>query len=425
MGHPIRRTQAAPWLKDSLWRGALAVPSLDLRFADNKSLMDSVSGQNLITFSRASSATYIDSTGTLQTASTDVPRFDHNPTTGESLGLLVEEQRTNLLLQSENLGTTWTLSEATVSLNTAIAPDGQTTADTVIPSNGALGVPRQDVLLSDSTIYTFSVFFKTAGLNSVNLQFFNKTNTFHGSKNLDLSTGALSGSEYIGATSVVAYGNGWYRLILANLGSGTGATSPNVRIVPSTTGNGTSGFYIWGAQLEAGSFPTSYIPTTTAAATRAADVATITGTAFSSWYRQDEGTVFAAVYLPQLGKAARIIAVDDGNFVNMLDITTTGLDTMGIEAVASGSYGGGIISSNSFANANPKIAATYSSGANESACLNGGTVASGNITLPSTSLTTMRLGWQSNFANFLNGTIRRLTYFPARLPDTTLQRLTQ
>ena len=74
-------------------------PSLDLQFANQLSLIDRISGQQLVTFTRASNGTYTDSAGVLQTAATDVPRFDHDPTTGESLGLLVEEQRTNLLLQ--------------------------------------------------------------------------------------------------------------------------------------------------------------------------------------------------------------------------------------------------------------------------------------------------------------------------------------
>jgi hypothetical protein len=77
-----------PWVKNELWRRARAVPSLDLRFADNKSLVDAVTGASLITFNRASSGTYTDSAGVIQTASNNVPRFDHNPTTGESLGLL-------------------------------------------------------------------------------------------------------------------------------------------------------------------------------------------------------------------------------------------------------------------------------------------------------------------------------------------------
>jgi hypothetical protein len=81
------------------------MPSLDLRFAETKSLNDFISSTNLITFTRASNATFVDSNGLIQTATTDVPRFDHNPATGESLGLLVEEQRVNLLLNSETLAT--------------------------------------------------------------------------------------------------------------------------------------------------------------------------------------------------------------------------------------------------------------------------------------------------------------------------------
>jgi len=89
----------------ALWAKAGAVPSLDLRFADDKSLIDAVTGQQLVTHTRVGSGTFTDSAGTLQTAATNVPRFDHNPTTGESLGLLVEEARTNLLLNSGTLST--------------------------------------------------------------------------------------------------------------------------------------------------------------------------------------------------------------------------------------------------------------------------------------------------------------------------------
>ena len=111
-GSAAFRTGAAPggalaprWSKDRLWRAARAVPSLDLNFADSKSLTDGVTGQNLVTFTRASSGTFVGSDGVLRTAANDVPRFDHNPTTGESLGLLVEEARTNLLLNSATLST--------------------------------------------------------------------------------------------------------------------------------------------------------------------------------------------------------------------------------------------------------------------------------------------------------------------------------
>ena len=95
----------APGTGEDLLYSQAGTPTLDLRFASSKNLNDYVSGQNLITFTRAGDATFFDANGTIQTAGADVARFDHNPATGESLGLLVEEARTNLLLNSETLAT--------------------------------------------------------------------------------------------------------------------------------------------------------------------------------------------------------------------------------------------------------------------------------------------------------------------------------
>ena len=90
---------------DALYRAAGGKPTLDQRFAKDKSLIDKISGSNLITFSRASSGTFVGSNGSIQTAGVDVPRFDHDPVTGESLGLLIEGERTNLFLNSGTLST--------------------------------------------------------------------------------------------------------------------------------------------------------------------------------------------------------------------------------------------------------------------------------------------------------------------------------
>ena len=107
--------------------------SLDLNFSQYKALTDSVSGTNLITFSRASTGTYVDSDGLIKTAVADAPRFDHDPVTGESLGLLIEEERTNLFTYSEEFDdATWLKSNATVTANDAVAPDGTSTADKLI-----------------------------------------------------------------------------------------------------------------------------------------------------------------------------------------------------------------------------------------------------------------------------------------------------
>ena len=104
-------------------------PSLDLQFATGKTLDDRVSGNNLITFSRADAttcATYVDSNGVIQTAAANVPRFDHDPATGESLGLLIEESRTNFLTNSEHLDTGWLYqgSMTAPTTTTVKTPDG-------------------------------------------------------------------------------------------------------------------------------------------------------------------------------------------------------------------------------------------------------------------------------------------------------------
>ncbi len=111
-------------------------PTLDLNFAGNKSLIDTVTGRNLITFSRSQSgkeATYVGSDGLIKYAGADEPRFDHDPTTGERLGLLIAESRTNLLTYSEELHR-WSPSNVTITPNAATTPNHSLTAASVIHS---------------------------------------------------------------------------------------------------------------------------------------------------------------------------------------------------------------------------------------------------------------------------------------------------
>jgi hypothetical protein len=214
------------------------VPFLDLRLADNKSLVDAVTGASLVTFTRASDGTVTDSAGVLQTAATDVPRFDHNPTTGESLGLLVEEQRSNLLLNSGTLST----QSVTV---TAVA-------------------------------HTLS---------------FTGTGTI-----------TLSGTSTAGPL----------------VGTGTGEVNRVSLTFTPTAGSLTltvSGT-VTNAQLEAGAFRTSYIPTTTAAVTRSADVASITGSAFSSWFNASTGVIYGEASNAQAGTS--LFGTDDGTASNRI-----------------------------------------------------------------------------------------------------------
>jgi len=234
---------------------------------------------------------YVPTTSVINSA----PRFDHNPTTGESLGLLPEEARTNLIVQSENLGTTWTTTGLLAfgsgsTLNATVAPDGQTTADLVTEntSTSEHRIETTSISWVANTAYTLTMFAKANG--RTRMDFFGVGGgNFTGGRNVsfNLSTGTVITTDGPIA-SIEARANGWYRIRMTLTTSATpSASSLFIRFLDNSnnfsyTGDGTSGIYLWGAQLEAGAFPTSYIPTTSATVTRAADVASITGSNFGT-----------------------------------------------------------------------------------------------------------------------------------------------
>ena len=421
---PPRRPLLMPaWSRNDLWRRAAAVPSLDLNFAAAKAL------DPRITFTRASSGTYVDSAGVLQTAANDVPRFDHNPTTGESLGLLVEEQRTNLLVQSENFGTTWATSGLLAfgsgsTLNALAAPDGQTTAD-LITENTSNSQHNVNQTSTTTGAKRFSVFAKQgSGARLLRLIDFNATDGAQAETYFNLSTGAVVS----GPGAIQALPNGWYRCSIQSTTTVTSTYYITLASNSSTfsyTGDGTSGIYLWGAQLEAGAFPTSYIPTTTAAATRSADVASITGTAFSSWYRQDEGTVFVSgVSAPNNTIAQVCVDISD----------TIGNERMFMRRTSAGSLGFAVVdgaATQADVGAGPVIPGGAPFATAASYRLNSINLAtSGQIGTEDTSATIPtpdRMFIAQNFASTqqVNGHIRRLTYWPTRLANTTIQAITQ
>ena len=425
------------WAKNELWRKARAVPRLDLRFADSKSLVDAYSGQSLVTFTRASSGTFVGSNGVLQTASTDVPRFDHNPTTGESLGLLVEEQRTNLIVQSEDLGTTWTTTGLLAfgsgsTLNATVAPDGATTADLVTENSSASEHRIETAAISwvANTTYTLTIFAKANG--RTRMDFFGVGGgNFTGGRNasFNLSTGEVIATDGVVA-SIEARANGWYRVRMTFTASAAPSASQLfIRFLDNSnnfsyTGDGTSGIYLWGAQLEAGAFPTSYIPTTTAAVTRSADVASITGTNFSSWYNQTEGTVFTEQLV--IGSRATdftLARIDSGSNANRIQLATGSNATLFNPFIITSSSSQGL----NIVSVSP-IGATklcFGFAANNSTAAANGTTSSTDttVTIP-TGVNRLLIGNASGSA-YVNGTIKRLCFWPQCLANATLQTITQ
>lgn len=224
----------------------------------------------------------------LLSAPANVARFDHNPVTGESLGLLIEEQRANLLLYS-NQKEAWASNSNTspASLNDqGVGVDGTVSA-WMLPFGATDFNQRNYTIPADSATYTWSVFVKALDQSAVVYFFVNGILGVQSSS----ATFTFATESFSGASNgtVTAVGNGWYRLTQRFTNNGAG-TLFIMRIDANANSNGKVLF--WGAQLEAGAFPTSYIKTEASQVTRSADAATMTGTNFSSWFSQAEGSFY-------------------------------------------------------------------------------------------------------------------------------------
>lgn len=237
---------------------------------------------------RAGVATFIGSNGFIQSASADTQRIDWS--TGVA-GLLVEESRTNLLKQSSDYsGIDWSKNRGNISVSDVLSPDGvnftQRMDCTTSSSLGMSIVSNQTITISSGATLSHSVFFNKGHDN------FALVVVYDGSSNgvrqwFNLNTGELASSNTFGSgwakadAKMQPLENGWYRCTLICTTTGISAAVvmyPSVSndLAFACTSAVTFG-YSWGAQLEAGAFPTSYIPTTTTAVTRNADVATMTG----------------------------------------------------------------------------------------------------------------------------------------------------
>ena len=403
------------WVKDFLWRRARAVPSLDLRFADNKSLTDAVTGQQLITFTRASTGTFTDSAGTLQTAATDVPRFDHNPTTGESLGLLVEEARTNLLQRSEefdNAGT-WGVLNATVTANTQLAPNGTTSAETLTDVNGVTSANVgcfQSTTLADSTTYAMSCYVKAGTKTTCRVGIRDKAgvNIF---ANFNVSTISTTVGNAVSSTIQDA-GNGWYRCTTI-CASATGATSPRGLVYMDTgsyTANGTGTIHVWGAQLEAGALPSSYIlnVNTPLGVTRSADVADLISQAIANNIR----TLYLEFRSPASGTRG-VVSLNDNTANERVNVLTSGTDPRLVVfdgGVEQANVNGGTVT----ANQRTRVAVRIN--ANDFAIsINGGAVVTDTSgTLPT--VDRLMLG-RTQAGEYLNSTLARIVGWDTARPD--------
>jgi hypothetical protein len=377
-----------------------------------------------ITFTRSTTGTYVNNAGVLTSAAINSPRFDYDPVTLALKGLLIEEQRTNLVLQSQDFATTWATSASlTIATNTTTAPDGTITADTVSATTTA-SYCFQDIIFSADGTKAYSIFLKSGTSGRSRIFIRDQTAGISrgdavitwtgGIPSVVMSLGSLQGIQ--------AYANGWYRLQVI-VDSVVAANSNQFRIFPDNIA-GTGSMIVWGAQIENAAFSTSYIPTTTAAVTRAADLASMTGTNFSSWYNQTEGTLYAEYVYSATGVANSCAYSLDNGTGNETVVNASAAPN--IDRVLSSA--GGVPQAN-FGNfsysAGQIIQRAVAIKLNDAATTaNGSTVATDtSYTMPSP--TQLVIGAAGYFTSSrLNGHIRRIVYYPTRLSNEELQALT-
>lgn len=371
-----------------------------------------------VTFARATSAsnpaTYVDANGYIVSASNNQARFDYDPVTLACKGLLIEESRTNLQLNSEDISG-WTVSNCLITSNQTAAPDGNTTADLITENSASAEhfAYGSDITIS-SIPYSKTFFLKSNGRNAqVRVA---GGNTFaYIIVNVDLAAGTVGNPAVYLASNVSATisssANGFYRVTV------TGTFDASVtRVYPAvyTTngsstnyqGNGVSGVYVWGQQFEAGAFATSYIPTTSAALTRNADVATMTGTGFSDWWVASQGGVTANFRPSTVSGTRPIIQYDDGtaNEIITLRGNTTNPE---LYIVDSGTPQAQIDAGTIAANTDYSLTGWWATNDCKAKLGTGAIVTDTTATIPT--VTQARIG--SDGTNYLNGTIASLNYY--------------
>jgi hypothetical protein len=325
-------------------------------------------------------------------------------------------------LQSEDLSsaTGWGTTGSSISTNATTAPTGAVTADKLVEDTSTgLHLVASTNAVTAGVAYTFTVFAKAAERTQFQISGMGLTGA--GFNIVVTLTGAGSVSGAPVGTAITLLNNGWYRVSVPF--TPTNTTPPVYSLYNGTTnsytGNGTSGLFLWGAQTEAGAFPTSYIPTTTTALTRAADVASVN--TLSPWFNSASGTIYAeavGVVPTSVSFVAQFNDLTTSNFIDGARYQTTLralLNTGGVNqsTLIPGTAAGAV----------NKTALAYA--ANDIAMSANGAAALTDTSATIPTVTRLWLGDDgSGSPRYLNGYLRRVSYYPRRLANAELIALT-
>ena len=368
---------------------------------------------DFVDFSRSSSATYLGSDGLIKTAANNIPRVEYDAN-GVVKGLLIEEARTNYTITSSDFSVNWSLGRTGVSVEHGGVSDpaGGTSASTFTYSgvNAAEGI-LDDLTANGNTTYTFSIWLKSLTLSEARLVVKNRS------------------SDTVKAQAIVNLTSEWQRFSVTGT---TDGASTGTRLEFTT--NGASGSMdIWGAQLEQGSFPTSYIPTAGATATRAADIASIATANFG--YNKGAGTVVVNFDNLKFGAGGsgfpRPVELGSsahaGERINFYVAESSGNFAFGINTANAAQAGGTLVASTTSPVGPYKAGIAYKKD-NVAAVETGGDVltdTSADISGVVYSRDTLKIGGSTIATTHqVNGHIKSIKYLPRRLTNTQLQEQT-
>ncbi|NBW19430.1 MAG: hypothetical protein EBR82_66795, partial [Caulobacteraceae bacterium] len=391
------------------------------------------------TFTCGNQSMYRGANGLLVQAVTNTPRIEYDAG-GSCLGLLMEASRTNLALQSQDLSTSHSLAALLAfgsgsTVNAIAAPDGTTTADKIVEDTSTtLHRIRQttDVTIASGNTVAFSYFVKAAERTRCRLRITENTfaSAYEVSFNLAtatvgtaITTGVAVGVP--GSSFITAYANGWYRIgIAAAINGGFLTCRTNLELEDASgnnayTGDGASGLYAWGEQIEVGNFASSYIPTTTIAVARTADSCIRTlGSEFSA----TAGTVVIQ------GRASRgrdgsgaqtSFDLNDASALNSISLNRPAAGDVARFSVITATVEQGPVDATFVNSSNYKAAMAFA--LNDLAfSFNGAAVSTDTVaTLPTA--TRLELGCGVVGTLQANGHIRTFDYYPMRQSDAFLQ----
>lgn len=380
-----------------------------------------------ITVTRAlNTATCVNSNGFIETINADLPRFDYDPVTKLPKGLLIEESRANRFTYSSDFSNViWAKTNVTVGVTPDVSPSGSLDAFLISGTTpGSFLELYQNQTVTASAVYTYSAFVNADVSSSGTLRARDTatvSNRADAEFNLvNKTVNAVAFGTYTNASgTIVDYGSGWYRVIITF----TVGSSTSIKCGLYQSGVASGGIYLWGAQLEAGAFATSYIPTTTTSVTRNADVVSMTGTNFSDWYNQAEGTLVTQMISVQGYPNIGATVVQDGtNYYNNRNGGVAG--SVRTLARTAGAFNVNTSSSVATANVVLKQGIAYSAGA-VSAARQGSIYINNVAQTLATGMVQMDIGGDNTNFYWSNGHVQKIQYWPMKLTNAELAAFTK